>query len=303
MFKKFFSNLSIYRQDLKEKGLLRSITDRLRRNKTFNRFYNFFKSDKINFNGLTLFIDKEDTVVSECLLRTKQWEPFEMSIFKQCLHLGDTIVDLGAHIGTYTLTASSLVGKNGHVFAFEPSPRNYALLSKNVSFNHLKNVSAINQAVTDQVGSLNFYLEAENTGDNRIYGDSHSQKTIKVKTVNLDSFFKKKSNQINLIKMDIQGAEPLALKGAAQLLKKNKDIIIFIEFWPHGLSMTGSSSSELIKLLSGYGFEFYEINETEKNVSQISAASILKRYKQDSLEMTNLVCGKHGNKRLSGLIS
>src|SRR4030042_2427827 len=101
-------------------------------------------------------------------LRTrKAYEPWETSIVKRELKPGHVFVDVGAHIGYYTVLASGLVGPGGHVHAFEPAPENYAVLLKNVA--SLINVTSYRMAASLRAGQADFYLSPINSGDNRLF--------------------------------------------------------------------------------------------------------------------------------------
>lgn len=91
----------------------------------------------IEIQGHKMFIEPADGL--EFLIKPHH-EEFETEIFKKEIKKGDTVLDLGAHIGYYTLLAAKLVGEKGKVFAFEPEPTNFALLKKNIKINNHQNV-------------------------------------------------------------------------------------------------------------------------------------------------------------------
>lgn len=91
----------------------------------------------IEIQGHKMFIEPADGL--EFLIKPHH-EEFETEIFKKEIKKGDTVLDLGAHIGYYTLLAAKLVGEKGKVFAFEPEPTNFALLKKNIKINNYQNV-------------------------------------------------------------------------------------------------------------------------------------------------------------------
>jgi protein-L-isoaspartate O-methyltransferase len=93
--------------------------------------YNAIPKQKfIIVNNQKICIHKSNDAVSKWLYIYNQWEPFETQIIQKLVKNGDTVVDLGAHIGYYTALASELVGKNGEVYSFEPEPKNFMLLKK-----------------------------------------------------------------------------------------------------------------------------------------------------------------------------
>jgi FkbM family methyltransferase len=124
--------------------------------------------------------------------------------------------DIGAHVGFYTLLGSSLVGPGGKVIAFEPLPRNVYYLKKHVKMNHLINVKIIEAAVSDADGWASFY-------EGRTSGRGHisNQGTLKVKQVCLDDLIFRKGIPVPQdIKIDVESAGSLVLKGAQRLFQK-----------------------------------------------------------------------------------
>ena len=95
-------------------------------------------------------------------------EQFETEVFKKEIEKGDTVLDLGSHIGYYTLIAAELVGEKGKVFAFEPEPTNFVLLKKNIKINNYQNVIPVQKAVSNKNGKGRLYLKEKKT-QNRIY--------------------------------------------------------------------------------------------------------------------------------------
>ena len=94
----------------------------------------------ITCQGNKMYVDGRDKNIVPDLLSKGAYEPFETELFKKNLEKGEVVLDIGAHIGYYTLIAAKIVGNEGKVFAFEPAPDNYALLEKNVNANGYKNV-------------------------------------------------------------------------------------------------------------------------------------------------------------------
>lgn len=295
---KIKSNLRIYKKDLKDKGLYYSIIHRLYKipylKKVLAPLVNFLKPDYIEAEGYKLYIDKLDTIVSENLLFSKKWEDFATILFKKSIRTGDTVLDIGAHIGYYTMIASKLVGDQGKVYAFEPEPKNFSLLKKNIIENNLKNVVLVNKAISRKGRTTKLYINRENTGDHRIYNSKDGRRSIWVKSIALDDFLKKKT-QVNLIKMDIQGAEFEALKGGLGLIRKNQHIKILTEFWPMGLKLNHSSPKDFLALLTKYKFKLYKINEEAKKLNLVTTEQLLKQYPADKSNYTNLYCIKRQN--------
>ena len=158
-------------------------------------------------------------------------------LFKKVVKEGDVVVDLGANIGYFSLLAAKLVGKKGKVYSFEPEPRNYNYLLKNIELNGYDNVFATQKAVGEEAGKVKLYICPYDTGHHTInqYGgikeyesvykyDSTEDKKefVEVEKVSLDDFFKDRTQQIDVIKMDVEGAEMLALSGMNRIIKEKK---------------------------------------------------------------------------------
>jgi FkbM family methyltransferase len=154
---------------------------------------------------------------------------------------GDIVVDVGAHMGRYTITSSNYVGPHGKVIAIEAHPYNFKILQRNIWLNRLTNVTAMNCAVYSAEARLKLYLPDEDLGytmhhslmTNYLiskYNQSIERKYIEVEAYTLDKLLQKKGiDQVNWIKIDVEGAEYEVLKGAKGILSENKQIAILIE--------------------------------------------------------------------------
>jgi FkbM family methyltransferase len=129
------------------------------------------------------------------------------------LREGMTAFDVGAHSGYYTLMMSRAVGRSGRVFAFEPNALNAAYLRRHVALNRLTNIQVVETAITDREGTVHFRDDG--------YNSRIAQTGRQVRTTRLDSF-----PIPDLVKMDIEGAEVLALRGASKLLKCRQTIFL-----------------------------------------------------------------------------
>jgi len=137
---------------------------------------------------------------------------------------GMTVYDIGANAGFYTLLFSKLVGKKGHVYSFEPFPENSSRLLRHIGLNDLKNVTVINAAVAARERLASFHM-AENNFSGHLSSDNHS--SLVVPTLSIDALIEKGYPPPDLIKMDIEGDETLALVGAEHALSK-RDAVWFI---------------------------------------------------------------------------
>lgn len=243
------------------------------------------RTNQAKVGGRLMYLDPVDSLR---LSINGVYEEFETSIISQLTKPGDVVVDVGAHIGYYTLILADLVGPKGRVFAFEPDPVNFKLLSKNVKVNEFNSVTLINQAVTDKAGEVKLFTSQENFGDHQIYSSDLSRKSVKVKATSLDKYFRSKA-KIDLIKIDIQGSEPAALAGMRQLLLANPNIIVLSEFWPWGINQFGYNPGDYLKQWLSMGFKVIELRRREKKLINTSMAKLLKQHPISSKDFTDLL--------------
>jgi FkbM family methyltransferase len=188
---------------------------------------------------------------------------------------GDTVVDIGAHMGRYTITSSKSVGSSGKVIAVEAHPYNYRILQHNLSLNKLTNVNALNWAVFSKKARLKLYLPDEYLGytmhhslmTNYLtakYNKEIERRYIEVEADTLDNLLKSRGiNQVDWIKIDVEGAEYEVLKGATEILSANKSISILVEV--HGKD-TYDPTMQLLRL-NNFNIEFEKTYDNgEKHV-------------------------------------
>jgi FkbM family methyltransferase len=220
------------------------------------------------------------------------YEEFETELIKKNVKSGDIVLDIGAHIGYYTLIFAKLVGENGKVYAFEPDPTNFNILRKNIENNNYKNVVLINKAAVNKTSKLKLYLNDSNQGDHRIYDSFDGRKFVEIEGIVLDEYFTNRDRKINFIKMDIQGAEFGALQGMQNLLKNNEHIIFISEYWPLGMHRFGANHKEYLELLQKNNFVLNELNQEQKKLIPIDMAQFTKNYTVEKKNFTNLFCKK-----------
>ena len=185
------------------------------------------------------------------------------------------VIDIGAHIGYYTLIAANLVGDKGKVFAFEPAPENYALLVKNIEVNGYRNIIPVQKAVSNKSGTTNLFLFEQNKGMHAIYERSGYGESIVVESITLDDYFSEKQDSVDVIKMDIEGAEMLALSGMDRIIKQSPSLKILIEFRPAELRACGSSAEGFLSKVAEYGFKLQFINEQKQLIEPIDIDRLL----------------------------
>jgi FkbM family methyltransferase len=148
---------------------------------------------------------------------------------------GDIVIDIGAHIGRYTIIASKRVGANGKVVAIEANPSNFEMLNRNIKVNQLTNIISLNNAVYSKETKLKLYLPGEELGHttyNTVMSDraKNEDKFVEVSANTLDYLLQlKEITDVNWIKIDVEGAEFEVLKGAHNLLLNSRNIVLLME--------------------------------------------------------------------------
>ena len=185
---------------------------------------------------------------------------------RRILKPGMTALDIGAHIGYFTRLFSVLVGTEGKVYAFEPHPENFCLLQTNIS--RLANIVLLNKAISDTNGVNRLFMSNANSGSHSLFQPvvmlrNHTvSPSLESEIVTLDTFWEESGRpSIDFIKMDIEGAEPRALRGAQQLLRHNKKLTLITEFCPANLRAGGTEPEEFLDLLSSLGFRWTAIGK------------------------------------------
>lgn len=198
-------------------------------------------------------------------------EPLHTSVVEKLLKPGDVALDIGANIGYYTLLFSKLVGLKGKVFSFEPHPKNFFYLLKNIKINKLTNVIPFMKAVSAFTGNGYLYEDPASCFDHRIIY-TPSRRIIKIELVRLDDI---EFENVNLIKMDIQGSEMLAVIGAKETIKKYKPHII-TEFAPDLIRQTGHDPLSFLNFFYKIGYDIFELNYDNNSLIRIRENSAIK---------------------------
>lgn len=185
--------------------------------------------------------------------------------FCRTLKPGMTVLDIGAHVGQYSLIAASHVGTTGRVHSFEPNPASFARLSANVALNSFQNVTTHALAVSDCPGEATLYVpQHDNLGEASLQPCMPGMVEQRIRCVTLDEWAQTADlgdeARIDLIKIDVQGLEGKVLRGGRETLRRFKPLIVceFEERWLQGV---GSSSVELKKMLSEMGYRVNRIGQ------------------------------------------
>ena len=207
---------------------------------------------------LTLYPGNE---TSRSIFVTGRYEPNEFCLLSKILKPAMTFVDVGANTGLYTLYAARRVGADGSVLAIEPSTREMGVLKRNVEINALNNVRVRQLALSDHASEVELLVaRVQNSGHNTLgaFGYNtpldHREKT---RTECLDAIVQAEGlSRVDVIKMDIEGAELSALHGALNTLRRDHPLLL-LELADRLLRHQNASSAELLSLLGQHGYRMY----------------------------------------------
>jgi FkbM family methyltransferase len=193
-------------------------------------------------------------------------EPELMNFLQSFLKEGMVFVDVGAHLGEYTVLAASIVKDSGCVHAFEARPDTFEILARNVEMNGLGNVVTNPWAVWNQEGTFDF----EQTPDPSVSAlrpspaeGSGPIRLVKVNAVALDGYLQKAgAPKPSLMKVDVEGAELQVLRGAVGLLTSPEAPVLVVEYGRNNTLAFGYSADEVCVFLRNLGYQIYQLTET-----------------------------------------
>lgn len=235
------------------------------------------------FGNNCLYLPKRDAWEPSYL--NGVYEPGTTSLFQQMVRPGMRVVDVGAHVGYFTLLAARLVGETGKVYAFEPEPENFALLVKNVEVNGYRNVVCRQQAVSHKTGKAELFLGKYSITHSLCRPtDDNDTRSISVETISLDDFFAREGwPSIHLVKMDIEGWEWSALAGMTELLRRCDRLKLVLEFTPSLILRTGMDPTTFLQRLQDLGFRIRAIDDA-KGLRRLEVSGLHRRHG------SNLLC-------------
>jgi len=217
-------------------------------------------------DGKYLFMESsgEDLIARDLFWNGFKGYEYETTrLFYELAKKSRIILDIGANTGYYTLLAASC-NKNGKNFAFEPLPKIYECLKKNIALSKSVNVNAFSSAVTNFDGQISIYVPKEDgilpLSVSTLEGFIETERELKVPAISVDSFvYKNQIEKVDLIKIDTEGTEHVVLEGAKHTLQRDKPMIICEV-------LKGRTEKLLEPLLSNLGYKYYWI--TDKGLIQ-----------------------------------
>ena len=206
-------------------------------------------------------------------------ERSEMVAIRRLLTPGMVVADIGANVGFYTLHMASCVGPAGRVLAFEPDPLCFALLQSRIKRSGATNIQAHHLAIGEQARDAVLYCSGYNRADNRMHR-SHDEPNVEqynIQVRGLDSFLSPAGvPAFDAIKIDVQGAEELVLRGAKNAIDAGLSWM-WIEFSPEHLRGAGTDPRVFLTLLGSLNMELLEVDRRGALRALVDAEDYLRR--------------------------
>jgi FkbM family methyltransferase len=215
----------------------------------------------VNANKFIFSVKTIDRIVYVVLIKLGVWDKELIAFVDRTVKKNMVVVDVGANIGVYTLMFSKLVGERGSVISIEADKDNYEILENNISLNKCNNISAYYTAIFSEVTEKKFIVNKIHKGDHRLIQDkdkaNEEAEYVLVKCSTLDSILQ--NNEIDIIKIDIQGGELDALEGMKNVIGNSPNLMIIMEY---DLSYAFDTQKRFEEFCQSNQFK---VNKIEKN--------------------------------------
>lgn len=228
-------------------------------------------------DGFIFGVPSEDWPLAMYLSTGGTFERGSERFFEKQIRPQDTVLDIGANLGVYTLYA---LRKGCKVFSFEPMPRICSILKDNIHVNGYEvsgRSHVIEAAVSDVCGTAAFYQNKGVCGQCSSLYRAETNETVEeitVQTLTLDSC-REQFGVVDFIKIDVEGAEYFAFCGMRRLLMENHNIKLIMEFAPAHMRRAGVEPEQMLALIGELGFTIYQINEATAQAEPVEQSSLL----------------------------
>lgn len=221
-------------------------------------------------------------------------EPGIKKNLEKNLKKGGTFIDIGAHIGYYSLIAGEIVGESGIVISFEPHPDNYKKLIENIHLNSYEHIVAEKTAIFEKEVKIPLYLGWDTSTHTLIEANAPpSKKYIKIRTITLDKYCKKNHLEPDIVKIDVEGAEQNVLNSMKQTIKKHHPIII-CEIHPNHFNKITNKENNIFEFLPNTYNLFLIQNDGLYKKTKYEMNKICKTKVRNSIgmEIYPIICAK-----------
>lgn len=203
------------------------------------------------------------------------YEPYKFKLFHDLVKKEMTVIDVGANKGCFSLLSAKLMNDCGRVLSFEPEPINCEWITRSIDANNYKCITLFQMALSDSDGKADLYIGEKSGFHSLISIAGNAGQKITVIQKRLDTILSEnKISKVDLIKIDVEGAELQVLKGAVETIKQNNNLKIILDLHPQ----KGVDIYEIYDFLLQHGYKLYRIGkemtpikDTDQNVKELVA--------------------------------
>jgi FkbM family methyltransferase len=266
-------------------------------------------------HGVRVRLDLRDYIQRRIFYESH--EPVQLAFLERFLRRGDIVLDVGAHIGIFSLVAASIVGEEGQVHAFEPVPSNFEALEENVRANGFANVTLNRAAVGAAPGELELGLPEvvpDSGPTSAMYTVGGTVRSVTAPVIALDSYVQERIGElpIRLLKLDVEGLEPAVLAGFERRLASAPPAAVLLEVSVELLDRHGFRPDEVVRRLVDAGYQLYRpsafgklrdleldlpvsfVSERDRLDHPLGLRGWLRRYRNESRLFFNVVAVRPG---------
>jgi FkbM family methyltransferase len=227
--------------------------------------------------GLDLLIDPSD-YITVLLVRDGLFEVPETELVTRILRPKDTCIDAGSQVGYYSCLFAKLVGDKGRVYSFDANPRACQSTRRNLALNGLYSAEVIHAALADHGGTVPFHIStSDQTGLSSLAPIPTCEETILVPCLRLETFLSERRVEgVRLLKIDVEGAEEMVLRGLGHFLDDQAIDYILLECFDERLRLLNSSTEAVANVLISAGYTAWEYR-TDNGCTWSQAAEVSSR--------------------------
>jgi FkbM family methyltransferase len=228
----------------------------------------------VETDRFTIWVDAEDPLVAQGIMANKSYETHVTAVLLRELRAESTFVDVGANMGWFTLLAAPIARR---VIAIEPNPTNVQLLYRSLLANKFENVSVLQGAITDRPSLLQLNFLRSNGSVSSV---EQAVATATIVQGNPLDLLLREVDRVDVMKMDIEGHEPIALEGMREILQRFHPVLIF-EFHPAAIRQNAASDPErFLQALNEFGYRLAVIRQNGVELDAAGPAAIMDEWRR-----------------------